>query len=37
MIAGVIILPCYLSWARPNFTFGGKSMIRERELRAAAS
>ncbi len=37
MVAGVIILPCYLSWARPKFTFGGKSMIRERELRAAAS
>jgi predicted RND superfamily exporter protein len=37
MIAGVIILPCYLSWARPKFVFGGKSMIRERELRAAAS
>jgi uncharacterized protein len=37
MIAGVIILPCYLSWARPKFTFGGKSMIRERELKAAAS
>ncbi|HJU11156.1 MAG TPA: MMPL family transporter, partial [Candidatus Binataceae bacterium] len=37
MIAGVFILPCYLSWARPKFVFGGKSMIRERELRAAAS
>ncbi len=37
MVAGVIILPCYLSWARPKFVFGGKSMIRERELRAAAS
>ena len=37
MIAGCIILPCYLSWARPKFVFGGKSMIRERELRAAAS
>jgi uncharacterized protein len=37
MIAGVIVLPCYLSWARPKFVFGGKSMIRERELRAAAS
>jgi predicted RND superfamily exporter protein len=37
MIAGVLILPCYLSWARPNFVFGGKSMIREREVRAAAS
>jgi predicted RND superfamily exporter protein len=37
MVAGVIILPCYLSWAHPKFVFGGKSMIRERELRAAAS
>ncbi|MBV8056077.1 MAG: MMPL family transporter [Deltaproteobacteria bacterium] len=37
MIAGVIVLPCYLSWARPKFIFGGKSMIRERELKAAAS
>jgi predicted RND superfamily exporter protein len=37
MVAGVIILPCYLSWARPKFVFGGKWMIRERELRAAAS
>jgi uncharacterized protein len=37
MIAGCIILPCYLSWARPKFVFGGKSMIRERELKAAAS
>jgi predicted RND superfamily exporter protein len=36
MIAGCIILPCYLSWARPKFTFGGKSMIREREERKAA-
>jgi predicted RND superfamily exporter protein len=37
MIAGCIILPCYLSWARPKFVFGGKSMIRERELKAAVS
>jgi predicted RND superfamily exporter protein len=37
MMAGVIVLPCYLSWARPKFVYGGKSMIRERELRAAAS
>jgi uncharacterized protein len=37
MIAGCIILPCYLSWARPKFVFGGKSMIRERELRTAVS
>jgi predicted RND superfamily exporter protein len=37
MIAGCIILPCYLSWARPNFTFGGKSMIKEREERKAAA
>ncbi len=37
MIAGCIILSCYLSWARPKFVFGGKSMIRERELKAAAS
>ncbi len=37
MIAGCIVLPCYLSWARPKFVFGGKSMIRERELRAAVS
>jgi uncharacterized protein len=37
MMAGVIVLPCYLSWARPKFVFGGKSRIRERELRAAAS
>jgi predicted RND superfamily exporter protein len=37
MMAGVIVLPCYLSWAHPKFVFGGKSMIRERELRAAAS
>ncbi|MGH8013388.1 MAG: MMPL family transporter, partial [Candidatus Binataceae bacterium] len=37
MIAGVIILPCYVSWARPKFIFGGKGMIRERELKAAAS
>lgn len=37
MIAGCIVLPCYLSWARPKFVFGGKSMIRERELKAAVS
>lgn len=37
MIAGCIILPCYLSWARPKFVFGGKSMIRERELKTAVS
>jgi predicted RND superfamily exporter protein len=37
MVAGCIILPCYLSWARPKFVFGGASMIRERELKAAAS
>jgi hypothetical protein len=37
MIAGCIILPCYLSWARPKFVFGGKSMIKERELRTAVS
>jgi predicted RND superfamily exporter protein len=37
MIAGCIILPCYLSWARPKFVFGGKSMIRDRELKAAVS
>ena len=37
MIAGCIVLPCYLSWARPKFTFGGKAMIRERELRMAVS
>jgi predicted RND superfamily exporter protein len=37
MIAGVIVLPCYLSWARPKFVFGGNSMIREREPRVAAS
>ncbi|MBF6559075.1 MAG: MMPL family transporter [Candidatus Binataceae bacterium] len=37
MIAGCIILPCYLSWARPKFVFGGASMIKERELKAAAS
>jgi predicted RND superfamily exporter protein len=37
MIAGCLILPCYLSWARPKFVFGGASMIRERELKAAVS
>ena len=37
MIAGCIVLPCYLSWARPKFAFGGKAMIRERELRMAVS
>lgn len=37
MIAGCIILPCYLSWARPKFVFGGASMIKDRELRAAVS
>ncbi|MGH7838731.1 MAG: MMPL family transporter, partial [Candidatus Binataceae bacterium] len=37
MIAGCIVLPCYLSWARPKFVFGGKAMIRERELKAAVS
>jgi uncharacterized protein len=37
MIAGCIVLPCYLSWARPKFVFGGKSMIKERELKAAVS
>ena len=37
MIAGCIILPCYLSWARPKFTYGGKAMIRERELKVAVS
>jgi hypothetical protein len=37
MIAGCIILPCYLSWARPKFIFGGAPMIRERELDAAVS
>jgi predicted RND superfamily exporter protein len=37
MIAGCIVLPCYLSWARPKFAFGGKAMIRERELKMAVS
>ncbi len=37
MIAGCIILPCYLSLARPKFVFGGASMIKERELKAAVS
>jgi uncharacterized protein len=37
MIAGCIVLPCYLSWARPKFVFGGKSMIKERDLKAAVS
>ena len=37
MIAGCIVLPCYLSWARPKFVFGGASMIKERELKAAVS
>jgi predicted RND superfamily exporter protein len=37
MVAGCIILPCYLSWARPKFVFGGASMIKERELKAAVS
>jgi len=37
MIAGCIVLPCYLSWARPKFAFGGKAMIRERELKVAVS
>jgi predicted RND superfamily exporter protein len=37
MIAGCIVLPCYLSWARPKFVFGGKAMIRERDLKAAVS
>jgi predicted RND superfamily exporter protein len=37
MIAGCIILPCYLSWARPKFIFGGAAMIRERDLNAAVS
>jgi uncharacterized protein len=37
MIAGCIILPCYLSWARPKFVFGGASMIKERDLKAAVS
>jgi hypothetical protein len=35
MIADCIIRPCYLSWARPKFVFGGKSMIRECELKVA--
>ncbi len=37
MVAGCIILPCYLSWARPKFVFGGASMIKDRELKAAVS
>jgi hypothetical protein len=37
MIAGCIVLPCYLSWARPKFVFGGASMIKDRELKAAVS
>ena len=37
MIAGCVILPCYLSWARPKFVFGGASMIKDRELKAAVS
>jgi predicted RND superfamily exporter protein len=37
MIAGCIVLPAYLSWSRPKFVFGGKAMIRERELKAAVS
>jgi len=37
MIAGCLVLPCYLSWARPKFVFGGASMIKERELKAAVS
>ena len=37
MIAGCIILPCYISWWRPKFVFGGATMIKERELKAAVS
>ncbi|HZP46849.1 MAG TPA: MMPL family transporter [Candidatus Binataceae bacterium] len=37
MVAGCIVLPCYISWARPSFVFGGKAMSRERELKAAVS
>jgi uncharacterized protein len=37
MIAGCTILPCYLSWARPKFIFGGATMMRERELKAVVS
>jgi predicted RND superfamily exporter protein len=37
MIAGCIILPCYISWQRPKFVYGGASMIKDRELRAAVS
>jgi predicted RND superfamily exporter protein len=37
MIAGCIILPCYISWWRPKFVFGGASMIKDRELKAAVS
>jgi predicted RND superfamily exporter protein len=33
MMAGCIILPCYLSWQRPKFVFGGASMIKERDER----
>jgi predicted RND superfamily exporter protein len=37
MIAGCVILPCYISWQRPKFVYGGASMIKDRELRAAVS
>jgi uncharacterized protein len=37
MVAGCIILPCFISWARPKFVFGGKSILREDEIHAAVS
>jgi uncharacterized protein len=37
MVAGCLILPCYLEIARPKFVFGGKAMIREREPEEAAA
>ncbi|MBE3602100.1 MMPL family transporter [bacterium] len=37
MIAGCIILPCYLSWARPSFVFGGRGAMKEREKPSATA
>jgi uncharacterized protein len=37
MVAGCLILPCYLEIVRPTFVFGGKAMIKERELSEAAA
>jgi len=37
MVAGVLVLPCYLQMRRPAFLFGGRQYMKERELKGAAA